>query len=203
MLKAVVFDFGNVVGFFDHFKTLERLKPYTSWTPERIYEEIYNGELEEDLESGRISVADFTRVFMQRCEIRCDADALLAACRDIFTPNPAVCDLVPRLRGKCRMVLGSNTNAVHAAQFQAQFADVLAHFHHQVLSHVIGVRKPKAEFFRECVRRAECEPGECLFVDDMAANVAGARATGMNAVLYHAEIDLVAELARHGIQIER
>jgi FMN phosphatase YigB (HAD superfamily) len=202
MLKAVVFDFGNVVGFFDHFKTLGRLAPYTTWTPERIYEEIYNGDLEEDLESGRMSVDDFMRVFIERCELRCGADDLLAACRDIFTPNPAVCDLVPRLRGKCRLVLGSNTNAVHAAQFQMQFADVLSHFHRQVLSHLIGVRKPKAEFFRECVRRAECEPGECLFVDDMAANVAGARAIGMNAVLYHSAVDLARELTRHGIQIE-
>lgn len=201
MLKAVVFDFGNVVGFFDHHKTLARLTPYTSWSPQRIYDEIYDGPLEDDLEAGRIGVEEFLRIFIERCELRCDADVLLAACGDIFTPNAAVCDLIPRLRDKCRVVLGSNTNPLHAAQFQKQFADVLAHFHHQVLSYAIGFRKPKAEFFRECVRRAECEPGECLFVDDLAVNIAGAKATGMRGLVYHPGIDLIHELGRYGIQI--
>ena len=59
MLKAVVFDFGNVVGFFDHYKTLAKLSPYTSWPAKRIYEEIYSGTLEDDIESGRMTVEEF------------------------------------------------------------------------------------------------------------------------------------------------
>ncbi len=199
MLKTVVFDFGNVVGFFDHQKTLAKLSSYTTWSPKRIYDEIYDGPLEDDLESGRISVEEFLRVFIQRCELRCGVDFLLAACSDIFTPNAAVCDLVPKLVGKVRIILGSNTNSLHAAEFQKQFADVLGHFHHLVLSHEIGTRKPKAEFFRECARRAECEPGECLFIDDLTANIAGAEAIGMQGLVYHPGVDLLRELTRYGL----
>lgn len=201
MLKAVVLDFGNVVGFFDHRKTLARLSPYTSWSPDRIYNEIYAGTLEDELESGRITVDEFLQRFIQKCELSCDADFLLSACGDIFTPNPAVCDLVPQIKKHCRVVLGSNTNALHAAHFQKQFAEVLGHFHHQVLSHEIGVRKPKAGFFEECARRADAAPQECLFVDDLSANIAGAEAVGMKGLVYHPGIDLPNELRRFGIQI--
>lgn len=197
MIRAIVFDFGNVVGFFDHFKTLARLAPYTTWTPRRIYDEIYAGPLEDDLESGRISVDEFLRRFAELCELNCDAEFLKQACGDIFTVNPAVCDLIPKL--PCRLILGSNTNALHAAHFQAQFADVLERFHHQVLSHEIGVRKPKPEFFHECIRRAECAASECLFIDDLAANVAGAEAVGMQGLVYGKDTDLGRELKKRGL----
>lgn len=201
MLKAVVFDFGNVVGFFDHYKTLAKLSPYTSWPAKRIYEEIYSGTLEDDIESGRMTVEEFAEIFIRRCELTCDAEFLIQAAGDIFTANPAVCELVPRLKRHCRILLGSNTNALHAEQFRREYAEVLGHFHHLVLSYEIGVRKPKAEFFQECAKRAECEPGECLFIDDLPPNVAGAEAIGMRGLLYHPGVDLVAELGRHGIRI--
>lgn len=201
MIRAIVFDFGNVVGFFDHRKTFARLSPYTSWSPERIYTELYSGPLEDDLESGRLSVDEFLEAFIARCELRCDAAFLRLACADIFTANAAVCDLVPRLKDRYRIVLGSNTNALHAAQFQVEFADVLGHFHEQVLSYDIGVRKPKPGFFHECARRAQALPGECLFIDDLAVNIAGAEAIGMRGLVYHPGVDLHAEFRKHGIQI--
>lgn len=156
--------------------------------------------LEDDVESGRVGVDEFLRAFIERCELRCDVNFLLKACGDIFTPNPAVCDLVASLKGKVRLVLGSNTNALHAAQFREQFADTLGNFDHLVLSHEIGTRKPKAEFFQECVRRAECEPGECLFVDDLRANIAGAEAIGMRGLVYHPGVDLKGELGGYGVR---
>lgn len=198
MLKAIIFDFGNVVGFFDHKKTLAKLAAHTSWSPERIFDEIYTGPLEDDLESGRISVDEFLQAFIQRCELRCDADFLRSACGDIFTPNAAVCDLIPQLKRHYRIVLGSNTNPLHAAHFQQQFAEVLGHFHDQVLSHAIGVRKPKAPFFHECAKRANAAPHECLFIDDLTANIAGAQAIGMQGLVYHPGVDLEEELSRWG-----
>ena len=201
MLKAIIFDFGNVVGFFDHKVTLAKLAPFTSWSPERIYNEIYTGPIEDDLESGRISVDEFLHAFIQRCELRCDAAFLRSACGDIFTPNAAVCDLIPQLKTRYRIILGSNTNPLHAAHFQKQFANVLDHFHHQVLSHVIGVRKPKAAFFHECAERADAAPHECLFIDDLTANIAGAKAIGMHGLVYHPGVDVSAALQSVGHRV--
>jgi putative hydrolase of the HAD superfamily len=183
-MRAVCFDFGNVVGFFDHFKAFEKLAPYTTWTSRRIYDEIYSGQLEDDLESGRLALDVFLAEFMRRTEMRCDVEFLKTACADIFTPNPEVCELIPRLARSHRIVLGSNTSGLHSVQFRKQFADVLGHFHAQVLSHEIGVRKPRAGFFERCAAEAGCPPTGCVFIDDLPANVAGARAIGMHGIVY-------------------
>ena len=189
-MKAVCFDFGNVIGFFDHFKAFEKLAPYTMWTGRRIYDEIYSGQLEDDLESGRLGVDEFLAEFIRRTEMRCDAEFLKSACADIFTVNPEVCELIPRLAKRYRLVLGSNTSGLHSVHFRKQFADVLGHFHAQVLSHEIGVRKPKAGFFERCAAEAGCPADECVFIDDLPANVAGAQAIGMRGIVYRPGEDL-------------
>jgi glucose-1-phosphatase len=183
-IKAIVFDFGNVIGFFDHYKTLNRIAHYTDMAPEAMYDAIYNGDLEDEFERGRISTAQFLERFRQTCRLDCDDEVLHAACADIFRPNPDVCTLLPALKPNYRLVLGSNTNELHAHQFRRQFAGVLSLFNAMVLSYEIGVRKPKAGFFEHCQRLARCAPSECVFIDDMATNVAGARACGWKGIVY-------------------
>ncbi|MFN8167341.1 MAG: HAD-IA family hydrolase [Candidatus Nanopelagicales bacterium] len=43
----------------------------------------------------------------------------------------------------------------------------------------IGVRKPQAEAYTAAVERLGAEPGRVLFIDDLTANVEGARAAGL------------------------
>lgn len=194
-MKAIIFDFGNVLGFFDHGLTLARLAKHTDLKPIEIFDAIYNGDLEEALESGRLSVPDFLRLFRERCRLTCDDHFIQGAVADIFTPNEELTTLVPQLAKRYRLVLGSNTNPIHAAHFQKQFTETLRHFHSLVLSHEVGTRKPKAAFFLECVRRAECAPGECLFIDDLPGNVAGAAACGLRGLVYRPGLDVLRHLA--------
>jgi putative hydrolase of the HAD superfamily len=183
-IKAIVFDFGNVVGFFDHYRTLNRIARYTDMAPQAMYAAIYNGDLEDDFETGRITVPEFLERFRQTCRLSCPDEVLTAAVADIFKPNPDVCALLPILKRDYRLLLGSNTNELHARRFRQQFADVLYHFDGLVLSYEIGVRKPKPAFFETCQRLAGCAPGECLFIDDVLANVEGARACGWQGIVY-------------------
>jgi putative hydrolase of the HAD superfamily len=199
-MRAIVFDFGNVLAFFDHFQTLNKLARYTKMTPQAMYAAVYNSELEDAIESGRLSIPDFLQRFRELCRLSCDDEVLAAACADIFRPNEEVCALVPALAGRYRLVLGSNTNALHASQFRRQFADVLGHFDALVLSCEIGVRKPRAGFFQHCQRVAGCGPEECLFIDDLPANVAGARACGWQGMIYRAGEDLRERLAAMGVR---
>src|SRR5262245_62190179 len=128
MIETIVFDFGNVVGFFDHRRALDRMARHTDFTADEIWAAAYTRELEDALESGRIRGADFLRRLRELCRLRCDDDVLAAAFADIFWPNENVCALIPGLKPRYRLLLGSNTNELHARQFRRQFADVLRHF---------------------------------------------------------------------------
>ena len=198
-MKTIIFDFGNVIGFFDHYQTLAKLRPYTTLSPQEMYHALYEGPLEDQVERGQLTPPVFMEQVRQLWQLSCDMDFLTRAVADIFTPNPEVCGLIPQLKKRYRILLGSNTNLIHANQFRTQFADVLSHFDALVLSYEIGTRKPDAAFFRHCHALAEAEPAECVFVDDLAANIAGARDIGLHGIVYKPHEDLAGQLRAIGV----
>jgi putative hydrolase of the HAD superfamily len=199
MMRTIIFDFGNVVGFFDHHITLSRLAPHTDMAPPEMFRTVYGGGMEDAFEEGRITVTNFISQSRQLCRLRCDETFMAKAFTDIFKPNPEVCELIPHLRKKYRILLGSNTNELHSQHFIVQFKDVLSHFHDLVLSCRIQVRKPHAKFFEHCVGLAGCSAAECLFIDDMPANIAGAQAAGLKGLIYGPKGDLPERLKSFGI----
>jgi len=186
MIRTILFDFGNVVAFFDHGRAIERLTQFTDMDGPTLYPTFYASSLEDAYERGQISTSDFVGEAMILGRLHCTDAEFLDAFNDIFTGNPDIIDRIPELASKYRLILASNTNESHFGRFREQFADVLKHFAFLGVSHEAGVRKPSASFFDYCWRHADCEVGECLFVDDLAANVAGAAAFGMRTVLYNA-----------------
>jgi putative hydrolase of the HAD superfamily len=197
-IRTIVFDFGNVVGFFDNGRILKRIAGHTDLSTQEIRDYLVGSQLEDDYEANRLSTAQFVRRVMEELRLRCSPEELIAAYVDIFWQNPDVCDVIPRLKPRFRLLLGSNTTELHSRHFCKQFESTLAHFNDLVLSWEVGARKPGAAFFERCVSLADCAPGEILFVDDLPANVEGARACGLQGLVYRGK-DIRRELARHGI----
>jgi putative hydrolase of the HAD superfamily len=202
MIQTLIFDFGNVIGFFDHRLAIKNLAAHSDLGEDALHALLFGCSLEDDYEQGRLSTAEFIRMIRARCGFRCSDEELGIAYADMFWPNAALCALVPRLKGRYRLVLGSNTSELHSRWFRRQYADTLGHFDGQVLSHEVGVRKPKAEFFQHCLRLAGCPPHHCVFIDDLPANVAGAQACGLHAIVYKGFDDLCRQMTDMGVSIE-
>jgi FMN phosphatase YigB (HAD superfamily) len=200
-MQSIVFDFGNVVGFFDHALTLRRLAPHTDMPSRTMRELIYDGDLEDAYEAGRITSREFLSQFRQLCRLRCDEDTIAAAFVDVFQPNLPLCNLLPALKKRYRLFLGSNTNELHSLHYRRQFAEHLKFFDGLVLSHEIGARKPSPLFFEHCWRLAECPARACVFVDDLPANIEGARRCGWQGILFTDLDNLKEQLAGLGIVI--
>jgi putative hydrolase of the HAD superfamily len=200
-IKTLIFDFGNVVGFFDHGRASRRLAVWSELPFEALHAQLFGSGLEDDYESGRIDTAEFVRRARELCRLRCGEDEFGPAYADIFWPNPDVCALLARLKPTHRLLLLSNTNELHHLQFSRQFAEALASFDGLVFSHKVGARKPAAAIFAHAQRRAGCPPSECLFVDDLPANVAGARAFGWHGIVYTDFASLRRQLAEFGIRV--
>jgi putative hydrolase of the HAD superfamily len=201
VIKTIIFDFGNVVGFFDPEPALERLAKFTPLTTDAILEFFSDRELEEAYETGQMSSADFLRQVRRGCQVSCSDEVLTTIYSEIFWPNEEVCTLIPLLKGPYRLLLGSNTSELHSQQFCRQFAETLRHFHALVLSWEIGTRKPRPEFYQHCLLLAGCAPDECLFIDDLPANVAGAQAGGLHGLVYRPGDNLPRRLAEFGIHL--
>lgn len=201
MIKTIVLDFGNVVAFFDHRRASRRLAEYGDLALDDLHLRLFGSPLDVDYEAGRLDTPAFVRAARAACRLRCSEEEFVRAYPDIFWPNPDVAVLVPRLKPDHRLLLLSNTNDLHARQFRQQFRETLAHFDGLVLSHEVGVRKPAPAIYAHAQRLAGCRPDECLFVDDLPANVEGARAFGWHGLVY-TEIDaLLRGLAELGVGV--
>ena len=130
-----------------------------------------------------------------RCRLTCDDERFDTAYADMFWPNPETCDLIPQLHGRYRLLLLSNTTDLHSRWFRRQFAEVLDHFDALVLSHEIGMRKPSPRIYEHCLSLAGCSASECVFVDDLPANIDAARACGWHGIVYRPGNELRRQLA--------
>lgn len=200
-ITTLVFDFGNVLGFFSHRKAAEQLAVHSPLSVDDILYHYLDSDVEDDFESGRMSLAEFRALVRERCRVRCSDAELDLAIADMFTPNDEVCALVSELKPRYRLVLLSNTNELHAVQFRRQFADTLAHFDALVLSHEVRMRKPCADIYTHCQKIAGATPRQCLFIDDLPANIEAARACGWQGIVYHQGLDLRRELHKFGIEL--
>jgi HAD superfamily hydrolase (TIGR01509 family) len=200
-MANLFFDFGNVIGFFDNRIAVRRFVCDCDLGEDACFAAIFDTPFEIDFESGRITGDEFIRRACAAINYRDDRAKFRRAYEDIFRRNPGVCDLIPRLAARHRLFLASNTNEIHSAHFRREFADVLQHFTALGQSFEAGARKPDRRFFEHCQKLAGCGPTECLFIDDLPANVEGARSAGWRAILYTDPDSLQTELRRQGIDI--
>jgi putative hydrolase of the HAD superfamily len=142
------------------------------------------------LEVGALPLAEFEPRFAARLRTVTGAPAraegLLRRAFARLPDDPVMTAAVADLRaGGVRVAMLSNTWG-GAERFSPQ---VLAErFDAVVLSGEVGLRKPQPEIFALAAQRLGVAPHACVFVDDMAVNVAAARRAAMHGVL-HASTD--------------
>jgi glucose-1-phosphatase len=202
---ALIFDFGNVVAHFDYLKASEKLGRHLGLSGEALLEMMRPlgfSPLIRRYETGELSSGAFSAKFREMAGLDISHSEFVAAWSDIFWLNEPVATLIRslKLRGY-RLVLGSNTNDLHARHFRQQFADLLAQFDRLVLSYEVGHAKPSAAFYDACVRAADAPAEACVFIDDLPENVAGARSAGLTGVLFTDEPTLRADLRGMGVEI--
>ncbi len=204
---ALIFDFGNVVAFFDYTRACDLLGPKIGLTGEALLLRVRERGLTPVLkqyERGAIGSEEFSRSVCDLIGLDVPHEEFAAAWADIFWPNEPVAHLIRDLKKSgYPLILGSNTNVLHSVQFRRQFAETLAHFDRLILSHEVGHSKPSAEFYHACAAAASAEPRDCVFIDDLPENIEGALAAGLVGVLFRDAPTLVEDLRGLGVDVRR
>ncbi len=137
------------------------------------------------LERGECPAAEFERILAARL-FRTDGGAVAAEglLQRMFAASvtvPAMYDLIRALRGGgLRTAMLSNSwgcDEYPRADFPGLFDAV-------VISGEVGMRKPEEGIFLHAAQALGLAPAECVFIDDMEANVAAAVGCGMTGVLH-------------------
>lgn len=199
MLRALIFDLGNVVIPFDFsrgYAAIEALCPYSA---AEIPRRIRATGLVPLYETGQIASEAFVEQLCGALELPVNFDQFCELWSAIFLPGSLIPEeLFERARARYRLVALSNTNDLHFRRVRADYP-VLRHFDELVLSYQVGFAKPDRRIYQEALARAGCAAGECLFIDDVEAYVEGARAAGIESIRFEVYPQLEAEFARRGI----
>jgi len=137
------------------------------------------------LERGECSGAEFEQILAARL-LRVDGETVVAEglLRRMFAasvPVPGMYDTIRTLRaaGFSTALLSNSWGCDEYPR-----ADFAGLFDTVVLSGEVGMRKPEKEIFFHAAATLGLAPAECVFIDDMEANVAAAQACGMTGVLH-------------------
>jgi len=112
--------------------------------------------------------------------------------------RPGASPLLARLRRDVDVAVWSNTDPIHFAYY-APWLPCLARARSLHLSFLVGKAKPDRAFFESGVRALGRAPEEVFFVDDLPANVAAARALGIDAAQAATLAEVEAALATRGL----
>jgi len=186
-IRNIIFDLGNVLLDIDYSLTAQKLSAITGLDINRDLME--RGEVFNKFETGKIPYIVFfnylTRISRKKAVINDMLPAWNAMLLDI---RPEIRALLERLSDKYRLYLLSNTNEVHLQWLDRYLADNWSKetwyrkiFTKTYYSHLIGYRKPDVACFEFVLNDAGLLPGETLFIDDVAENIAGARSAGIQA----------------------
>lgn len=199
-IEAIIFDVGGVlVRTFDHSGRQaweERLNLPTGGA-EAI---VLNSEMGHRAQRGEISNDELWTWVGQHLNLEDE----LAAFREDFWRGDAVdaelLELIRRINGRYQMAIISN--ATDALLDSLEQYELMPEFDLVVGSAYEGVMKPDQAIYETTLARLGRRPEETLFIDDAPANIAGARAVGMNAILFTPSLDLAAELAALGVRVD-
>jgi putative hydrolase of the HAD superfamily len=179
-----------------------RARPYLGDRAPEVVERLFVAE--QPALRGESDFEVDLRALVERDAIDVDADELYAQLWGVIEVVPDMVDLVHRARAAGYGVhLGSNQHRQRAAYLRTTLGyDEL--FDVSCYSYELGAVKPDPAYFERAVERIGVDPATVLFVDDLADNVEGARATGLRAERWDLGLGLPALmelLAGHGVAL--
>jgi FMN phosphatase YigB (HAD superfamily) len=200
-ITAMAFDLGNVLVRVDHRRFCRRLAPLVGRSPQEVYAQVFESDLEPGYDTGRLSSREFYQRFVARFGLALSYAEFGALWTDIFEALGNMEEAVARLQKRYPLFLLSNTNPLHFDYIKQRFPSLLQHFQGFILSYRVGSRKPEAAIFQALIRRCASPPEHILYLDDKLPFVAAARAQGLRAWHFTTPRDFQRRLARYGLLV--
>lgn len=197
-IEAVIFDLGRVLVGIDLERGLLGRFAAAGGGIEALVARLHDEPALARNMRGEIDARAFHAAVAERLGPGLGFESFAAAWCDIFFRKPEMERLFSEVRARTRVGLCSDTDALHWAHLRGMLP-FLGEIEKPTLSFEVGITKPAAAIFRQAAANVGAPPEKCFFTDDLPANVAGARAAGLDAELFTGADDLRLRLAERGV----
>ncbi len=189
MYQNVIFDFGNVIGKFCHEDVLDRCCPECS---EQEREELTKAMFHNwsILDTGTVEYEDYFQETLQMLPENLHA-AAEAIFRDWYRLPyvPGIPELIADLKKQGRSLYLLSNAPCYFSEKSGYFQEVLQFFDGIIFSADIKMVKPHPEIYQYLLKKFSLNPKDCLFIDDLPQNIAGAKQCGIDGFLFTGDVD--------------
>lgn len=180
-----IFDLGNVIVDIDFNRVLGTWSDLARVPLARLKQSFTMGEAFHQHERGEISDEEFAKAMCHDMELPLSYEQFAHGWQAIFVGlRPEVIDIMNNLREQGhRVVVLSNTNALHTTFWPDEYPQIYAAADHVYLSQEMGMRKPESRIYQRVLESEGFSAADAVFFDDNADNIEGANQLGITSVL--------------------
>jgi len=194
-VRNIIFDLGNVIIKWDYKSILQTVFPDQDFAI--LYKQMRSGWIDWNL--GQINQWQLMELYHR--EIGLDREKLTELFDLVMTSQvfiPGAYQLLDDLN-KANVPLYSITdNTYEIIEYHRTHSKFLHLFIDVVVSADLGILKPDPAIYLELLSRNNLQADECIFIDDIEANVVGARAVGIYAILFEGTDQTISMLRDQG-----
>lgn len=182
MIKTAIFDLGDVFVNVETGRPVMGLRErFPGISEEKIRESAYRSGMTRRFELGDVDGHTFYHYFRKALGEDFSYDFFEKTWQEMFTPIQPMIDLLPELKKRFRLVVLSNTDALHIAYIDRAYG-FLHHFDSHVYSYEVGLLKPDPAIYRIALERSDTAPHEAVYIDDKLENVQTAMNLSMEGI---------------------
>lgn len=201
MIKAIIFDYGNVISRVDHSIFLKRIAPFSSHPMSAVQTNAYRQpSLLVHYESGQITSEEFYLRAAADYGLTVSQSDFRNAFIDIFERIQPTIQLIKKLKPSYKIGLLSNTNEWHY-KAEIETMEVFPLFDTVTVSFEVGAMKPDEKIYWDALDKLALPPEACVYIDDISEYVKAANRLGMHTIHYTSTDSLVVALERAGVKV--
>jgi len=189
--KALLVDFGGVLttDIWSSFAAFCEQRELDAGAAKQLFREDPDALATlRGLETGEIEPADFEHRFAAL--LGTEPEGLVEGLFAALQPDQPMLEAVGRARDA-----GVPTGLISNSWVMDHYTDeIRSLFDEVVISAEVGLHKPQPEIYLLAAERLGVRPEDCVFVDDLRENCAGAEAVGMTAVLHRESAETIARV---------
>ncbi|MBR0991664.1 HAD family phosphatase [Bradyrhizobium japonicum] len=199
-IKLVLFDMDNVLCAYDRRTRVAYLAELAGTTREAVHAAIWDSGFEALGDCGALEAADYLRGFGERIRYPLSSEEWVEARRRSMQPDRAMLDIAGRLRNTVEIAVLTNNTTLVADHIDTLLPELRPLFGARIYASAqFKTAKPDPHCYRRCLSELDTRPEAVLFVDDLAANVAGAREAGLRAHQHTSVESFKQALSQHGL----
>jgi len=184
MIRAIIFDYGNVISGVDNNLFLERISGFCDRSVPELHKLIYEDSgLPAQYETGLITSDGFYDKISELCGLKMKRAEFITAFTDIFTPIEETTSLIRQLKANYKLALLSNTNEWDF-EHEIRKNESFPLFDTVTLSFVVGEMKPGRNIYMDALGKLNVHPEECIYIDDIREYAEAATAIGIAGIHY-------------------